>query len=79
MAQVIFQADWNIVTKNCPFTGVEYVIPPLWKRLIAEAIDFLLLFVIKLAVTFAAVDAFDLLWVLEDSYVIKGKVQFLPT
>nr|XP_027231303.1 protein FAM8A1-like [Penaeus vannamei]XP_027231304.1 protein FAM8A1-like [Penaeus vannamei] len=41
--------------------GVEYVIPPLWKRLIAEAIDFLLLFVIKLAVTFAAVDAFDLL------------------
>ncbi|XP_071549361.1 protein FAM8A1-like isoform X2 [Panulirus ornatus] len=41
--------------------GVEYTIPPLWKRLVAEAIDFLLLFVIKLAVTLAAVDAFDLL------------------
>ncbi|KAK8721886.1 hypothetical protein OTU49_012619, partial [Cherax quadricarinatus] len=41
--------------------GVEYTIPPLWKRLIAEVIDFLLLFAIKLAVTFAAVDAFDLL------------------
>lgn len=44
-----------------PQRGVEYSIPPLWKRLIAEAVDFLLLFAIKLAVTFAAVDAFDLL------------------
>ncbi|KAK7068231.1 RDD [Halocaridina rubra] len=44
-----------------PQRGVEYVIPPLWKRLVAETIDFLLLFAIKLAVTFAAVDAFDLL------------------
>lgn len=41
--------------------GVEYTIPPLWKRVVAESIDFLLLFAIKLAVTFAAVDAFDLL------------------
>jgi len=44
-----------------PQRGIEYGIPPLWKRLAAESIDFLLLFAIKLVVTFAAVDAFDLL------------------
>ncbi|XP_064108358.1 protein FAM8A1-like isoform X1 [Macrobrachium nipponense] len=44
-----------------PQRGVEYVIPPLWKRLVAEAVDFFLLFVVKLAVTFAAVDAFGLM------------------
>ncbi|MPC09736.1 Protein FAM8A1 [Portunus trituberculatus] len=40
--------------------GIEYKIPSVWKRLVAEVIDFALLFVIKLAVTFAAVDTFDL-------------------
>lgn len=44
-----------------PQRGTEYKIPPVWKRLVAEVIDFVLLFVIKLAVTFAAVDTFDLL------------------
>lgn len=42
-------------------SGVEYKIPPLWKRLMAEGIDFLLLLAIKLAVTFAAVDTFGFL------------------
>ncbi|KAK4318912.1 hypothetical protein Pmani_010104 [Petrolisthes manimaculis] len=41
--------------------GVEYKIPPLWKRLLAEGIDFFLLLAIKLAVTFAAVDSFGFL------------------
>uniref|UniRef100_A0A2P2I3T7 Protein FAM8A1-like n=1 Tax=Hirondellea gigas TaxID=1518452 RepID=A0A2P2I3T7_9CRUS len=39
--------------------GREYTVPPLWKRFIAETIDFLLLFTIKLAVTYVAVDFFD--------------------
>ncbi|CAK1540294.1 unnamed protein product [Leptosia nina] len=41
--------------------GYEYVIPPLYKRLLAEFIDFMLLFVLKLIVTFIAVDMFDII------------------
>ncbi|KAB7493834.1 Protein FAM8A1 [Armadillidium nasatum] len=41
--------------------GIEYTIPSFWKRFLAEMIDFLLLFVIKLGITYIAVDAFDLL------------------
>ncbi|XP_069704194.1 protein FAM8A1 [Periplaneta americana] len=39
--------------------GIEYRVPPLWKRFIAEFLDFLILFFLKLAVTFVAVDFFD--------------------
>ncbi|XP_013149727.1 PREDICTED: protein FAM8A1 [Papilio polytes] len=41
--------------------GYEYVIPPLYKRLMAEFIDFILLFILKLIVTFIAVDMFELI------------------
>ncbi|CAH3951628.1 unnamed protein product [Pieris brassicae] len=41
--------------------GYEYVIPPLYKRLLAEFIDFMLLFILKLIVTFIAVDMFDII------------------
>ncbi|XP_032529170.1 protein FAM8A1 isoform X2 [Danaus plexippus] len=41
--------------------GYEYVIPPLYKRMIAEFIDFLLLFILKLIVTCIAVDLFGLI------------------
>ncbi|XP_046964462.1 protein FAM8A1 [Vanessa cardui] len=41
--------------------GFEYVIPPLYKRLLAEFIDFMLLFILKLIVTFIAVDMFELI------------------
>ncbi|XP_053618312.1 protein FAM8A1 [Plodia interpunctella] len=41
--------------------GYEYVIPPLYKRLAAEFIDFMLLFILKLIVTFIAVDMFELI------------------
>ncbi|KAM3967757.1 protein FAM8A1 [Aphomia sociella] len=41
--------------------GFEYVIPPLYKRLTAEFIDFMLLFILKLIVTFIAVDMFELI------------------
>ncbi|XP_068626790.1 protein FAM8A1 [Battus philenor] len=39
--------------------GFEYIIPPLYKRLLAELIDFMLLFILKLIVTFIAVDMFE--------------------
>ncbi|KAL0268724.1 UNVERIFIED_CONTAM: hypothetical protein PYX00_010550 [Menopon gallinae] len=39
--------------------GMEYKIPPLWKRFAAEFVDFILLFLMKLAITFIAVDFFD--------------------
>lgn len=39
----------------------EYRIPPLWKRFAAEFLDFLSLFVLKLVVTFIAVDTFELI------------------
>lgn len=39
----------------------EFKIPPLWKRVVAEIIDFVILFVLKLVVTYAAVDWFSLI------------------
>lgn len=36
--------------------GVECKIPSFWKRIVAEFIDFLILFVVKIAVTYVAVD-----------------------
>ncbi|KAJ0182296.1 hypothetical protein K1T71_001665 [Dendrolimus kikuchii] len=41
--------------------GYEYVIPPLYKRFLSEFIDFMLLFILKLVVTFIAVDMFELI------------------
>jgi len=39
----------------------EFRIPPLWKRASAEIIDFSILFLLKVVVTFVAVDYFELL------------------
>jgi len=39
----------------------EFTIPPLWKRIVAEIIDFFILFVLKLVVTYIAVDWFSLI------------------
>jgi len=39
----------------------EFKIPPLWKRASAEIIDFSILFLLKVVVTFVAVDYFELL------------------
>ena len=38
-----------------------FVIPPMWKRIVAEVLDFMILFVLKVMITFIAVDAFDLI------------------
>lgn len=39
--------------------GFEYHIPPIWKRFVAESIDSMMLFLLKLTITFVAVDVFD--------------------
>ncbi|KAL4716897.1 hypothetical protein ACJJTC_012708 [Scirpophaga incertulas] len=39
--------------------GFEYTIPPLYKRLLAEFIDFVVLFFVKLAITYVAIDMYD--------------------
>lgn len=41
--------------------GYEYIIPPLWKRFVAELVDFLVLFFLKLAITFTTVDFFEII------------------
>lgn len=37
-----------------------FTIPPVWKRIAAETLDFLILFVLKVMITFIAVDFFEL-------------------
>lgn len=37
----------------------EFVIPPIWKRVLAEAIDFIILFVLKLALTLVVLEMVD--------------------
>ncbi|XP_012150462.1 protein FAM8A1 isoform X1 [Megachile rotundata] len=39
--------------------GFEYRIPPIWKRFAAELIDSTMLFLLKLCITFIAIDVFD--------------------
>uniref|UniRef100_A0A1B6LKG6 RDD domain-containing protein n=1 Tax=Graphocephala atropunctata TaxID=36148 RepID=A0A1B6LKG6_9HEMI len=40
--------------------GIQCKIPALWKRLLAEFLDFLILFILKLAVTWIAIDFFEI-------------------
>lgn len=40
--------------------GYEYVIAPIWKRVLAEAIDVIILFIIKLMVVFMMIDLFNI-------------------
>jgi len=47
--------------RNTQLYWREFKIAPLWKRFVAESIDFILLFLLKLAITFIAVDWFELL------------------
>ncbi|XP_068144895.1 protein FAM8A1 [Drosophila tropicalis] len=42
------------------YGGYQYVLAPFWKRALAEAIDMLMLFVLKIIVTFGIVNFFDL-------------------
>ena len=40
--------------------GYEYIIAPIWKRFVAESIDVVILFLIKLLLTFAIVDVLNI-------------------
>ena len=44
-----------------PLIWQEFTVPPIWKRLVAEIIDFFFLFLLKLLVTFAAVDMLSII------------------
>jgi len=39
-----------------------YIIPPMWKRMVAEVIDFLILFVIKMFLTIIILESFDVIF-----------------
>ncbi|CAH1103539.1 unnamed protein product [Psylliodes chrysocephalus] len=39
----------------------EFIIPPLWKRAVAELLDFLLLLLVKVALTFILLESFDVI------------------
>lgn len=41
-------------------SGYEYVIAPVWKRFFAEAIDVVILSIIKLMVVFMMIDLFNI-------------------
>lgn len=41
------------------YGGFEYVIAPIWKRFIAETIDVIILFIIKLMIVFMMIDIFN--------------------
>lgn len=38
-----------------------YIIPPMWKRIVAEIIDFLILFLIKMFLTIIVLESFDII------------------
>ncbi|XP_037081052.1 protein FAM8A1-like [Pollicipes pollicipes] len=44
-----------------PQRGIEFRIPPLWKRLVAELVDFFILMIVKFALAYIAIDQFELI------------------
>jgi len=54
----------------------EFTIPPIWKRIVAETLDFLLLFLLKVMVTFVVVDFFELIDL--DNYSLPSDLLTLP-
>ncbi|XP_058834484.1 protein FAM8A1 [Topomyia yanbarensis] len=47
----------EIINRN---GGYEYIIAPLWKRFVAEAIDIIIIFLLKVMTTMACIDFFDI-------------------
>lgn len=52
--------------------GVEYVIPPIWKRMLAEFLDFLFIFITKIIFTFIMIDYLDLMLVYAFFFLIQS-------
>lgn len=55
-----YAANVSSRTNQRPST-YEFVIPPLWKRMVAELMDFLILFLVKMALTFLLLESFDII------------------
>lgn len=55
-----FFVDVSSQTNQRPST-YEFVIPPLWKRMVAELMDFFILFLVKMALTFILLESFDIM------------------
>lgn len=56
MSVFFFCRSISVIQQN---GGYEYVIAPIWKRFVAETIDVLILFIIKLMAAFMIIDIFD--------------------
>nr|CAI5865182.1 unnamed protein product [Callosobruchus analis] len=52
---------YQTTTRISPPRTYEFVISPLWKRAVAEIMDFLLLFALKMALTFLLIESFDII------------------
>lgn len=50
----------NVQNSSNQDEGYEFVIAPLWKRFLAEMVDFSILFLLKVAITFTFLNIFDL-------------------
>ncbi|XP_050519579.1 protein FAM8A1 [Diabrotica virgifera virgifera] len=59
--QPLFQAARQPAQNNQPPPIYEFIIPPLWKRAAAELMDFLLLLLLKVALTFLLLESFDII------------------
>uniref|UniRef100_A0A1B6HR62 RDD domain-containing protein n=1 Tax=Homalodisca liturata TaxID=320908 RepID=A0A1B6HR62_9HEMI len=56
-----FQPVVGLQNRTTNRNGIQCRIPALWKRLLAEFLDFLILFILKLAVTWIAIDFFEII------------------
>nr|CAH7759169.1 unnamed protein product [Callosobruchus chinensis] len=52
---------YQTTTQTPPPRTYEFVISPLWKRAVAEIMDFLLLFSLKMSLTFLLIESFDII------------------
>ncbi|XP_063228437.1 protein FAM8A1 [Bacillus rossius redtenbacheri] len=51
----------QVQVDGVPQRGLQCAIPPLWKRFAAEVVDFLILFFLKITVTYIAADFFSII------------------
>ncbi|KAJ8968277.1 hypothetical protein NQ314_002382 [Rhamnusium bicolor] len=59
-----------------PMSIYEFVIPPFWKRIVAEVVDFLILFLIKMVLTFLLLEGITDIHFYEFGYFQKSMKSF---
>ncbi|KAJ8933032.1 hypothetical protein NQ314_014272 [Rhamnusium bicolor] len=57
----LYQTSTQVTQPNQPPSTYEFIIPPIWKRIVAELMDFLILFLVKMALTFLLLESFDII------------------